>query len=67
LNGIKREEILAIGDDNNDVEMILNAGIGIAMKNGSQLAKDAADIITDKDNDEAGLAFTLADALKILF
>jgi Cof subfamily protein (haloacid dehalogenase superfamily) len=67
LNGIKREEILAIGDDNNDVEMILNAGIGIAMKNGSQLAKDAADIITDQDNDEAGLAYTLADALKIFY
>lgn len=66
LNGIKREEILAIGDDNNDVEMILNAGIGIAMKNGSQLAKDAADMITDKDNDEAGLAYTLAKALKML-
>lgn len=67
LNGINREEIMAIGDDNNDVEMILNAGIGIAMKNGSQLAKDAADIITDRDNDEAGLAYTLADALKMLF
>lgn len=66
LSGIKREEILAIGDDNNDVEMILNAGIGIAMKNGSQLAKEAADIITDKDNDEAGLAHTLAKALKML-
>lgn len=67
LSGIKREEILAIGDDNNDVEMILNAGIGIAMKNGSQLAKEAADIITDKDNDEAGLAHTLAKALKMLW
>ena len=67
LNGIKREEILAIGDDNNDVEMILNAGIGIAMKNGSQLAKDAADIITERDNDHAGLADALIEALKILY
>ena len=67
LNGIKREEILAIGDDNNDIEMILNAGIGIAMKNGSQLAKDAADIITERDNDHAGLADALIEALKILY
>jgi len=37
--GIKREEILAIGDDNNDVEMILNAGIGIAMKNGKPVSE----------------------------
>ncbi len=63
LKGIKKDEILAIGDDNNDVEMILNAGIGIAMKNGSDLVKSAADIITEKDNDEAGVAFMLRNVL----
>ena len=66
LKGIRREEILAIGDDNNDVEMILNAGIGIAMKNGSSLAKDAADIVTEHTNDEAGLALALQDILKVV-
>ncbi|MCR3954971.1 MAG: Cof-type HAD-IIB family hydrolase [Gudongella sp.] len=62
--GIKREEIIAIGDDNNDVDMILNAGLGIAMRNGSNLAKSAADIVTERDNDHSGLAHVLEKVLK---
>ena len=34
LLNIKPEEIIAIGDENNDIEMIMNSGLGIAMKNG---------------------------------
>lgn len=63
--GILKEEIIAIGDDNNDVEMLKNAGLGIAMKNGSLLAKQAADIITEKDNNDSGLAFELKKILDI--
>lgn len=62
---IKPEEIIAIGDDNNDVDMILNAGLGIAMKNGSELAKEAADIVTEKDNDHSGLADVLGKVLNV--
>ena len=57
--GIKAEEIIAIGDNNNDIEMIINAGLGIAMKNGSRLAKEVADTISEKDNNESGVAFVL--------
>ena len=32
--GIKQENILAFGDENNDLEMIEYAGHGVAMKNG---------------------------------
>lgn len=63
--GIEREQIIAIGDDNNDAEMIKNAGLGIAMKNGSQLVKSVADIITEKDNNESGVAFELKRILKL--
>lgn len=63
--GIDKEEIIAIGDDNNDAEMIKNAGLGIAMKNGSQLVKSVADIITEKDNNESGVAFELKRILKL--
>ncbi len=63
--GIKREEIIAIGDDNNDIEMVKNAGLGIAMKNGSQLVKEVADIVTERDNNEAGVAFELKKILKL--
>ena len=63
--GVAREEIIAIGDDNNDVDMLVNAGLGIAMKNGSSLAKEAADLVTEKDNDNSGLAHVLGKVLNV--
>lgn len=62
---IRPEQIIAIGDDNNDLEMIKNSGLGIAMKNGSSLVKTAAKIITEKDNNESGVAFELKRVLNI--
>ena len=63
--GVEQDEIIAIGDDNNDVDMILNAGLGIAMKNGSGLAKAAADMVTERDNDHSGLAHVLDKVLNL--
>lgn len=60
---IKPKEIITIGDDNNDVEMILKSGLGIAMKNGSALVKEAANLVTKYDNNKAGLAFELCKIL----
>ncbi|MTI69622.1 MAG: Cof-type HAD-IIB family hydrolase [Firmicutes bacterium] len=57
--GINIDEIIAIGDDNNDVDMIQNAGLGIGMKNCSQPVKKVADMITEKNNNEAGVASIL--------
>ncbi|GAA0076922.1 Cof-type HAD-IIB family hydrolase [Clostridium sp. CTA-5] len=45
--GIKKEETICIGDNENDISMIKYAGLGIAMGNGSEVAKKAADYITD--------------------
>lgn len=50
--GIKPEEIIAIGDDNNDINMINNAGLGIAMKNSIFRVKEAADVITSVSFEE---------------
>ena len=44
--GIKIEEVMAIGDQNNDIEMVETAGIGVAMGNGTAEIKKAADYIT---------------------
>ncbi|HSH36664.1 Cof-type HAD-IIB family hydrolase [Schnuerera sp.] len=63
--GIAEEEIITIGDDNNDAEMIKNAGCGIAMKNASEGVKQVADIITEKDNNESGLSFELRKILDL--
>ena len=62
---IKPEEIIAIGDDNNDIEMIMNSGLGIAMKNGSERVKSVAKIITKNDNNNSGVAFELKRVLNI--
>lgn len=50
--GIKKEEVIAIGDNFNDIEMIQNAGLGIAMNNGSPSAKEVATVIAPSNNDE---------------
>ena len=51
-HGIKREETMAFGDGENDISIIRNAGIGIAMGNSNESLKINADYITDSvDND----------------
>lgn len=52
LWGIKKEEIMACGDQDNDIEMLLAAGTKVAMGNGSEALKAVADYVTDTvDND----------------
>jgi len=63
--GIEDKSIVAIGDDNNDIEMIKKAGLGIAMRNSSIGVKEVADITTDKTNNEAGVADVLKRIFKI--
>lgn len=46
---------MAIGDGENDVEMLKLASLGIALSNGSDKAKAAANIIC-ASNDEDGAA-----------
>lgn len=48
------EEVMCIGDSENDLSMINFAGIGVAMGNALDLLKDAANYITDT-NDNAGV------------
>lgn len=44
--GISREEVLAVGDERNDIEMIEWAGIGVAMGNAHPEVKAVADWVT---------------------
>ena len=55
LWGIDREEIVAVGDDMNDVPMIAGAGLGVAMGHAPEAVRNVADHVThDEEND--GLA-----------
>lgn len=53
--GVKQEEIIAIGDNENDLSMITYAGLGVAMGNAEEKVKAASDYITDT-NDNHGVA-----------
>lgn len=44
---IQKDEIICIGDSENDLSMIKFAGVGIAMGNGSDFIKNQADYVTD--------------------
>jgi len=52
---ITQEEVMCIGDSENDLSMINYAGIGVAMGNGLDMVKEAADFVTDT-NDNSGVA-----------
>ena len=45
--GIKREEVLTIGDQDNDIDLVQSGGVGVAMGNGTDELKKHADYITD--------------------
>lgn len=47
---------VAVGDEANDLSMIVEAGIGVAMCNGIEAVKAAANYITQRDNNHDGVA-----------
>lgn len=55
ITGIDRKDTVACGDGFNDQSMIQYAGVGVAMANGQEMVKAAADFVTQKTNDEDGL------------
>ncbi|MBI5834474.1 MAG: HAD family phosphatase [Armatimonadetes bacterium] len=53
--GIGLDQTMAIGDGDNDVEMVAEAGLGVAMGNACAAVLDAADVVV-ADNDHDGVA-----------
>jgi Cof subfamily protein (haloacid dehalogenase superfamily) len=51
LLGIEAREVMAIGDNYNDVEMLSYAGWGVAMGNGPQAVRDLADWVAPTVDD----------------
>ena len=49
---IKKSEVIAIGDADNDLEMINYAKLGVAMGNATEALKEKADYITSSNNDD---------------
>lgn len=45
--GVKTEEVMAIGDQNNDIELLTAGGVKVAMGNATEELKAVADYVTD--------------------
>ncbi|HHV43896.1 MAG TPA: HAD family phosphatase [Firmicutes bacterium] len=56
--GYRREEIMSIGDGNNDIPLLKAAGIGVAMENGAPKLKEVADYVT-LSHDASGVAHAI--------
>lgn len=60
--GIPMKEMMVFGDSGNDMEMIREAGIGVAMANAEPEVLQIADFIT-RSNDESGIAYAIHEYL----
>ncbi len=61
--GLSRQEVMTIGDGDNDIAMLRYAGLGLAMKNASEGAKAAANEVLPYTNDEDGVAKAILSVL----
>lgn len=61
---IPKERIIAFGDEDNDLEMIKYAGVGVAMGNAIADLKDIADYVTNT-NEQNGISDFLTEYLKL--
>lgn len=50
------EQTIAIGDQHNDLPMILKAGLGVAVKNADELLQSSANYVCDATNNEGAIA-----------
>jgi len=56
--GIKAEEVMAVGDHENDIAMIEYAGVGVAMGNAIEKTKAVSNFVT-RSNQEDGVAYAI--------
>ncbi|MCM3712619.1 Cof-type HAD-IIB family hydrolase [Halalkalibacter oceani] len=61
--GIEPSEMVAIGAYDNDVEMISQAGLGVAMGNATPAVKEAADWLT-RSNEQNGVSYMIREVFR---
>ncbi len=61
--GLNLDNIVAFGDEANDMEMLMVAGTGVAMKNAIPSVKAIADVTSDYTNDEDALAHYIDEVI----
>jgi len=61
--GITKKEIVAIGESIDDLEMVISAGLGVAMGNSDKELKRRADWVA-RTNDDDGVAYTVKELFR---
>lgn len=56
LLNVKKENTIGVGDEENDIPLLQQTAIGIAVKNASDVLKQVADFVTEHDNNEDAVA-----------
>jgi Cof subfamily protein (haloacid dehalogenase superfamily) len=64
--GIPREQVMAIGDNHNDLEMLEFAGVAVVMENASQELKQNGWMLTGS-NEQSGVAQAVEEILGLAF
>lgn len=62
--GVHLENVVAIGDSLNDLEMLQEVGMGVAMKNANDEIKGISNIVSDYTNEEDALGHFIDDFVK---
>lgn len=57
--GIDQSQVMACGDEANDLSMIEWAGLGVAMQNAVPEVKEVANVVTPMTNDEEAVAWAI--------
>ncbi|MBF0787973.1 MULTISPECIES: Cof-type HAD-IIB family hydrolase [unclassified Streptococcus] len=57
--GIDASEVMACGDEENDLSMVEWAGLGVAMANANAKLKEVAQVVLPLTNDENGIAWAI--------
>lgn len=61
--GLNLDNVVAFGDENNDVEMLMLAGTGVAMNNALPSVKAIADVVSDYTNDQDAIAHYIDEVI----
>lgn len=64
-NGLTLDNVMAFGDSGNDEPLLLSAGIGVTMKNGTKRALKKARLVSDYSNHEDGVIKMIEKLLNV--
>ncbi len=53
---VPQQDVMCVGDQENDIPMLKYAGLSVVMANGAPHVKELADYVTESDNNEGGVA-----------